>query len=166
MPIVLVCAPENPLASKERVFPEDMSECNICLPPNEYRSYDYLARIFKTHKMTFARTIFTNSLVAVKSIVKHNLSVAFMPQHAVFEEINRNELVPVLIEGLNLSYKMICMHNVQKQLPDFALEFMQIAREVLDRDPLFSRYEGRCVRVYYWRSLFDLSDAKMSVIDL
>ena len=135
-----VCSPDNPLAEKS-IQPRELEGETILMTTPSNNLSNYLNHVFRKHKMKFAKEINVDSLASVKSFIKENLGVAFIPQHGVLAEFTRNELAEFWVEGVEMSRKMYGIHNVERPPTMITQEFIEDTIRVIDEDRYFKRVQ-------------------------
>ena len=75
---MLIAPPAHPLAHREGVTLEDISQHNLILPPRHLVSWQIVAQVFRKHKLDFKVTLETGGWEVVKKYVRLGLGVSIV----------------------------------------------------------------------------------------
>lgn len=139
VPVVCVCSPQNPLAEKIDVLPDDLKGENVLLTVKGGNFYTYVKHVFRRHKMTFAKEIYLDSQDGSKASVMRNIGIAFMALHVVTKEIENKKLIQLHVKDVEMSRKMFCVHHVERPPSMAAQDFIEETVKVIDQDLLFKK---------------------------
>jgi DNA-binding transcriptional LysR family regulator len=132
-PILVVCRRDHPLAKKKRVSLEILSDYAIALLDTNFSIRRLVDKGFAHARINYHAFLITNSLLMLKSLVRHGNAVTLLPSYAVKAEYDRGELAAIRTDSqiLKSAHLDLCVHQ-SKQLSSAAEEFLGVVRAELN----------------------------------
>ncbi len=132
LPLWFVCAPQNPLARRAIVTPDDIAGETFILSKEGSNYRQHVEGALHAHGFHFAKYMSNNSMEAIKVMVAKNFGVSILSQYMVKQEIEEKKLVHIPLAGLSIERKFCCVHNIERPLSKVAQKFIALAIEVLN----------------------------------
>ncbi len=128
--LTFVVPPTHPLASSRQVSirqlgAESFVAHNVASP---YR--DKVIQAFKRHKTPLHMDIELPTLQAIKRFVAMGNGVALVPQMSVENEIQRGELIRIVVRELKLQRKLRLIHRKSASLSNAARAFLKVTENM------------------------------------
>ncbi len=112
--LVLICAPENPLAKLKVVQPRDISRQRLISFCSETSTRKASERFFHDLKINFAPAIEMGNIETLKHAVEVNSGIALVPHTTVQQEIKIGALVRVELKSKPFMRKLGIIHHKNK----------------------------------------------------
>ncbi|WP_059049158.1 LysR family transcriptional regulator [Paenibacillus senegalimassiliensis] len=127
--LVLVCAPDHPMAKGEVLEPEQIARTPFALHGAESSTRQLTDQWVERHGLELRSTVELDSLEAIKQLVLLGYHVAFLSRMAVRREMEEGWLHIIPIPGHQTSRHIYSVHNVDR-LPSVQVSrFCEVLRE-------------------------------------
>jgi len=131
--IVLISAPDKPLAKRKELSPREVNNLPIILFEEECGTNEAVMKFKKKNNLEFdVRCIFSNS-ESVKSLVKKGLGYAFISRNVIKNEVARNELVEINVLDETLVRQFYIIYHKEKYISNTLKTFIDIMIEWSDK---------------------------------
>lgn len=133
-PVVAVCAPGHPVASKSRVSLRALTAYSLAVQDTSFGTRRLLDDAFSRAKLVLEPQLVTNSLLLLKTFARQGGVVTFLPAFVVKPEVERGELVTVSTDSaiLRSATLDLCVHG-GRRLSSAAQQFLASTRSALLR---------------------------------
>lgn len=126
--LVLVTATANPLAAKQEISPEELTQLPILLREPGSGTLEVIAHALKTCQLKISDLqveMQLGSTESIKSYLAHTECVAFLSIHSILNELKNNELTVVEVKDLNIerTFHFIQLHGDAEGLQDVFVDF-------------------------------------------
>lgn len=127
--IVLVVAPDHPLAGKKRVSIRSLGDESFVAhnAPSPYRQKVFEA--FEKHRTKLNISVELPSLEAIKKLVADGAGIALVPRLTAREEIAAGVLHALSVNELKLERTLNIVYRQNSELSHAARAFLEVARE-------------------------------------
>lgn len=134
-PLVLIAAPDHPLAGQPSFRLHDLTGQTILLPKHDCSYKMVFEQMLAEEKIGDTVFMEVNSVEAIKACVARGIGVAMVPSLAVGAEAAGLVVLPWSREPLETAVLMIWHRD--KWLSPTVKDFMSIARQVIGEDPAY-----------------------------
>jgi DNA-binding transcriptional LysR family regulator len=124
-PLVIVAAPEHPLAGQRRVPVKALAAESFLVREPGSGTRAAMERFFAAHHVRPGTTTEISSNETIKQAVMAGMGLAFISQHAIGLELAVGQLVLLPVEGLPVMREWNIVHRTEKRLSPAALVFKQ-----------------------------------------
>ncbi len=93
--IVFVCASEHPLAVEKNVSVKNLMSYNFLITEREGVCYTHLKNIAARYNATVFTSVEVDSVYVIIELVKSGMGIAFLPEYAITDSLERGELVKI-----------------------------------------------------------------------
>ncbi len=138
-PMYFVCSPVNPFAKEKSLRPKEIKDASLIIPPPETTFHEYITGVFKKRGVHFNHQRPVDSLETIKKMVAGNQGVTMLPQYVVQQEIDEGKLVHVPLDGIRLTRKLVCIHNIANPISKSVRNFIETAEAFLSQQKLLTR---------------------------
>lgn len=94
-PLVMICAPDNPVAKRRVIAPADLCELPLVLPANPHGSREIIEQYMRNAGVEARPRLEIDSLVLSKAAMKLNRFCTVLPASTCSDELARGELTAV-----------------------------------------------------------------------
>lgn len=116
-PLMVICAPTHPVASRDVLTLADLAGYDLCLPPKGFRIRTILNDAEKQAQTWLAPQLVTTSLQMMRDVAKAGRVVTVLPRLSVLSEIEQGTLVARPIHEAALEHTTISLiHRLGRQL--------------------------------------------------
>lgn len=112
-PVVLVAAPQHPLAKKEVILPRDLRYQTLIFPRKAYMEYPPIKKILEDSKISASDNMFLESGRLLRHALKEMRCIAFMPLRSVQEDLRENALRILPWKGEGVAMTVYAMYAKQ-----------------------------------------------------
>jgi len=122
-PLVIIAAPEHPLAGRARVPVSALAEETFLVREPGSGTRAAMERFFAAHRVVPAATAEIASNETIKQAVMAGMGLGFLSQHAIGLELSAGQLVLLRVEGLPVVRNWNLVHRAEKRLSPAARAF-------------------------------------------
>lgn len=116
-PLMVICAPTHPVASRDVLTLAELAAYDLCLPPKGFRIRTILNDAEKQAQTWLAPKLVTTSLQMMRDVAKAGRVVTVLPRISVLSEIEQGTLVARPIHEAALEHTTISLiHRLGRQL--------------------------------------------------
>lgn len=116
-PLMVICAPTHPVASRDVLTLADLAGYDLCLPPKGFRIRTILNDAEKQAQTWLSPKLVTTSLQMMRDVAKAGRVVTVLPRISVLSEIEQGTLVARPIHEAALEHTTISLiHRLGRQL--------------------------------------------------
>ena len=116
-PLMVICAPGHPAASREALTIAELGEFDLCLPPKGFRIRTILNDAERQAQTWMTPRLVTTSLQMMRDTAKAGRAVTVLPRISVLSEIEKGTLVARPIQKAGLEDTTISLiHRLGRQL--------------------------------------------------
>jgi DNA-binding transcriptional LysR family regulator len=109
LPLCAIMVPTHPLAHRSGVTLAELSQHALCLPEDSLRTRQLLKQMEIAQRITLQPSVTCNSIALLKSLLRTGELCTLLPPLGVADELARDELSIVPIEG-------VCLHETSAQV--------------------------------------------------
>jgi DNA-binding transcriptional LysR family regulator len=124
-PLVIVAAPEHPLAAQERVDPKDLERETFLIREPGSGTRSAMEHFFSEHGIAPRNTLEMSSNETIKQAVMADMGIAFISEHTVGLETAAGRLVLLPVTGLPVMRRWHVVHLQDKRLSPIAAAFRE-----------------------------------------
>lgn len=124
-PLVIVAAPEHPLAAQERVDPKDLERETFLIREPGSGTRSAMEQFFSEHGIAPRNTVEMSSNETIKQAVMADMGIAFISEHTVGLETAAGRLVLLPVTGLPVMRRWHVVHLQDKRLSPIAAAFRE-----------------------------------------
>lgn len=134
--LVVIAAPDHPLASKEKVEASDFSGENWIFTEAGCSYRSIMEAVLRDACATIVSSFEFGSLEAIKQCVAYNLGIALIPEIAVAEEVKNGRLAILPFSHPDVRVYRQLVYHKKKWMPQALLRFLDLLTEggIGDRD--------------------------------
>lgn len=126
----IVMRPDHPLSKRRAVWLRELDGVQWVLPSDLSAYRRQVEALFLTAARPWpARAAFTNSLIAMKGIVRHSQCLAIMPEQVVRQDIEQNLLKSIKLRDAGNTRQVGVIHRSDRPLGPLAVRFTGILQE-------------------------------------
>ncbi len=126
--LVLAAAPQNPLAQRGRISPEDLRGVGFIVHQQNSQLYNYYVSLMRQYGLSENIVMSLDNIDATKNAVMAGVGISLVPEIAVHSEI-RKGLLCVLPESFtDLEYPYSLIYNRNRAVSATAARFMDFTR--------------------------------------
>ncbi|SHO43415.1 LysR family transcriptional regulator [Anaerocolumna xylanovorans] len=129
--LVIVASPENPLAAKDSLDIQELSDTAFVVHSTTSQLYTYYKKFIEAYGLTENIGMHFGSIDAIKYAIYADLGVSILPFYAVKSEIEKGMLTELRINCDKLEYPYSLIYNKNKHLSITNRKFIEILKEVL-----------------------------------
>jgi DNA-binding transcriptional LysR family regulator len=122
-PLVIVAAPEHPLAGERRVAVKALADQPFLVREEGSGTRAAMERYFRAHRVRVATRTEIASNETIKQAVMAGMGLAFISRHAIGLELSARRLAVLHVEGLPVIRDWNLVHRTEKRLSPAALAF-------------------------------------------
>ena len=126
--LVLICAPDHPLARKRQIDLSKLNGQNYVAFEKGMASRRALDRIFKEHKIRMQEVMAFNNIETIKRSVEIGAGVAIAPLLSVQKEVQSGALVQVHIKDKSFFRQLGIVTRVNERLSPAARKFIELMK--------------------------------------
>lgn len=116
-PLMVICAPDHPLAQRESLTLADLARHDVCLPPKGFRIRQVLNAAEKRAQVWLEPSLTTTSIHVMRETARAGRAVTVLPTIAVLAEIEDRSLVARPLRDDELEHSTISLiHRLGRQL--------------------------------------------------
>jgi DNA-binding transcriptional LysR family regulator len=135
-PMVLVCAPQHPLAQRERVALEDLQGLDMVAFESELEIRAEIDRALSDAGVEVRITMEFDNTETIKRAVEINAGVSLLPEPTVDREVAAGALVALPLAGTDLKRPIGIIQRRGKELGQTAQRFMRLLLKNLNGEAL------------------------------
>ncbi|WP_318617772.1 LysR family transcriptional regulator [Sporosarcina sp. YIM B06819] len=138
-PVGLFAATNHNLANKETtVSLEELTSEDIIFYDHNSTEWLYINRLMESMNLQLNTIIEVDNMESAKRLVKKGMGICFLPQHAVFEEVESNQLVNIpLTKPLNINTEIAIAYSKDKTFTDIINFCSSFVFHQFQGNPLF-----------------------------
>jgi DNA-binding transcriptional LysR family regulator len=126
--LVLICHPQHPFAKHRSVKLSQLSgEKFISFEP-DIPTRKAVDKILRDHNVTVETVMEFDNIETVKRAVEIEAGVSIVPQATILEEVNKQTLAEVRIEGAELYRPLAALYKKNKVLSPAMKQFLHILK--------------------------------------
>ncbi|MCP4114362.1 MAG: LysR family transcriptional regulator substrate-binding protein [Desulfobacteraceae bacterium] len=129
-PLVLVAAPDHPLAARPAVTVNDLAGESILLPKHDCGYRMQFETMLSERQIQSTTITELNSIEAIKQCVLRGIGITIIPQIAVANEIARKQLIPLAWADDTVESAVLMIQHKDKWVSPVLETFMDISRKV------------------------------------
>ena len=129
-PLVIIAAPNHPLASKRRIPLQQLANENFVIREEGSGTRAAMGHVFKAHGASYRTSMEVTSNETIKQAVMAGMGLSFISMHTVMLELATGKLVTLKVTGLPLVRDWFVIHLRDKKLSPIADAFRSF---LLDR---------------------------------
>jgi DNA-binding transcriptional LysR family regulator len=122
-PLVIVCAPDHPLAGDRRIPVRALSGEPFLVREQGSGTRAAMERFFREHRVRVGNATEIASNETIKQAVMAGMGLAFISRHAIGLELSTRQLTELQVEGLPVVRSWNVVHRAEKRLSPGALAF-------------------------------------------
>jgi DNA-binding transcriptional LysR family regulator len=122
-PLVIIAAPDHPLAKKHRIQLKELSSENFLIREDGSGTRASLEHVFRDHGATYRASMEVSSNETIKQAVMAGMGVSFISMHTLGLELKARKLVTLDVVGLPLVRDWFVIHLREKRLSPIAAAF-------------------------------------------
>ena len=127
-PLVVICHPQHPLARLKTVKLSQLDgQKFICFEP-DIPTRKAIDRIFKDHAVEVDNVMEFDNIETVKRAVEIEAGISIVPQGTVIQEVSKQTLAEVKIEGVELYRPLAAIYKKNKVLSPAIKQFLAILK--------------------------------------
>lgn len=137
-PIGLFAAPHHPLLKKNQpVSMEDIVDHDLIFYDHNSVDWLFINRLFEPMQLRPNVIVEVDSMETTKRLVKKGMGICFLPEHAVYEELNNQTLMRIPVEtNLAIGIQISVMYAKEKEHSPFLQFFTNFTFTQFDRLPM------------------------------
>jgi DNA-binding transcriptional LysR family regulator len=128
-PLVVIAAPDHPLARKRRIPLKDLASENFLIREDGSGTRASLEHVFRDYGATYRASMEMSSNETIKQAVMAGLGVSFISMHTLGLELKARKLVTLDVVGLPLMRDWYVIHLREKRLSPIAAAFRSFLLE-------------------------------------
>ena len=131
--LMLVVAPEHPLAKKNIVTMEELKKEKLILrPPHSATSDLFKASLESSgYSMEEFRVILEiDNIATIKDLIRHGYGVSVLAKSACMDELNKGKIIALPIENLSMERPMSIVHAADFRREDLLGDILRIYNEM------------------------------------
>jgi LysR family transcriptional regulator, low CO2-responsive transcriptional regulator len=125
-PLVIIAAPNHPLANKRRVPLKQLANENFVIREEGSGTRAAMGHVFKAHGAAYRTSMEVTSNETIKQAVMAGLGVAFISIYAVRGEVATKRLHAVRLRGIRVQRHFHVIHHEARRIGASARAFMEI----------------------------------------
>jgi DNA-binding transcriptional LysR family regulator len=129
--LVLICHPQNPLAKLQSVKLRALSGHRFVSFEQDIPTRKAVDKIFKEHDITVDHAMEFDNIETVKRAVEIDSGVAIVPQATIHQEVTKQTLAAVQLEGGEFVRPLAAIYKKNRVLSPAIKEFLKLLRENL-----------------------------------
>jgi DNA-binding transcriptional LysR family regulator len=129
--LVLICHPQNPLAKLASVKIKALSGQKFVSFEPDIPTRKALDKVFKEHGISVEHVMEFDNIETVKRAVEIDSGVAIVPQATVAQEISKQTLAEVRLEGGELARPLAAIYKKNRVLSPAIRQFLALLKEPL-----------------------------------
>lgn len=122
-PLVIIAAPDHPLAAKRRIALKQLSTENFVIREAGSGTRASMEHVFREHGVPFQASMEVDSNETIKQAVMAGMGISFISMHTVSLELAAGKLVILNVAGLPLQRDWYVIHLREKQLSPITAAF-------------------------------------------
>ena len=128
-PLVIIAAPNHPLASKRRIPLQQLANENFVIREEGSGTRAAMGHVFKAHGASYRTSMEVTSNETIKQAVMAGMGLSFISMHTVMLELATGKLVTLKVTGLPLVRDWFVIHLRDKKLSPIADAFRSFLLE-------------------------------------
>jgi DNA-binding transcriptional LysR family regulator len=128
-PLVIIAAPNHPLANKRRVPLKQLANENFVIREEGSGTRAAMGHVFKAHGASYRTSMEVTSNETIKQAVMAGMGLSFISMHTVMLELATGKLVTLKVTGLPLVRDWFVIHLRDKKLSPIAQAFRSFLLE-------------------------------------
>jgi len=138
-PVGLFAAANHNLANKETtVSLEELTSEDIIFYDHNSTEWLYINRLMESLNLQLNTIIEVDNMEAAKRLVKKGMGICFLPQHAVYEEVESNQLVNIpLTKPLNINTEIAIAYSKEEPVTEIINFCSSFVFHQFQSNPLF-----------------------------
>ena len=128
-PMVLICHPAHPFAKMKSVKVTDLADQKFVGFEPDIPTRRALDKIFKEQKIHVNNVMEFDNIETVKRAVEINAGISIVPRNTITQELSKETLVEVKIEGAAMHRTLAAIHKKTKVLSPAMKQFLAILTE-------------------------------------
>ena len=126
-PLMVVCAPDHPLAKQEQLTLDDLANYDLCLPPKGFRIRQILGYAEQQRQTWLTPKLITNSLQVLREMARSGAMVTLLPRVSVVSDLSEGALVALHLLDTELQDTTISLvHRIGRQLDGPPAELLSV----------------------------------------
>ena len=132
--LCFVCAPNHPMALKEKITLEDVAHEDFLLREQGSAGRDIMESIFTLHHLQPEPTWESTSTQAILKALEHGLGVSILPYMLVKSQLEKGTLIERKIEKTSFNRQFSVIYHTNKYLTPLAKRFMEMCRQYAEEE--------------------------------
>lgn len=128
-PVLLLAAPDHPLAEEESLYPEDVSKYSLILTGQDCICRNLFEKFLKDANVTPKLTIDTSNVQTIKELVISGFGITLLPRFAAIDEVKSNQLTELCWRGTALDIMTQVIRHKDKWISSALREFMTMIQK-------------------------------------
>ncbi|GHH98642.1 LysR family transcriptional regulator [Neobacillus kokaensis] len=122
----LYASPDHPIIKRnERISIEELTNHQIIFYDHNSPDWIFVSRLLEPVKLQKKIVVVIDNMEAAKRLVKKNLGICFLPEHAVQDELTKGTLAQVLLQlNIEVSTRISLIHLAEKE-PSPIIDFIK-----------------------------------------
>ena len=129
--LVLICHPQNPLAKLSAVKLRALNGQRFVSFEQDIPTRKAIDKAFREHEVTVEHAMEFDNIETVKRAVEIDSGIAIVPQATIHQEVAKQTLAAVPIEGVDLVRPLGAIYKKNRVLSPAMKEFLRLLKETL-----------------------------------
>lgn len=125
--LVLICSPSHAFSKNKEIKIEDLQNLDFIMREKGSAGREIFDGILNLYAIKVSILWQSSSTQAIVRAVSHNIGLSVLPYLLVKDNLERNEISAVHIDGISLSRKFSVIYHKNKYLSKSACDFIDIA---------------------------------------
>jgi LysR family transcriptional regulator, transcriptional activator of the cysJI operon len=127
-PLVLICHPKHPLAKAKSVKLSQIANQKFIGFEPDIPTRKAIDKVFKDHSIEVQNVMEFDNIETVKRAVEIDAGISIVPEGTILQEISKQTLAEVKIEGLDLFRPLAAIYKKNKVLSPAMKQFLAIMK--------------------------------------